>query len=66
MNKVIKELVEDAELELTAAEANELAELLIHEMRSVIQAAAKDTPLELCGYLLQLDEAIKDHFMIDK
>ena len=66
MNKVIKELVEDAGLEPTDAQAHELAELLICEMRNVISVAAKNTPLELCGYLLQLDEAIKDHFMLDQ
>jgi hypothetical protein len=38
------------------------AELIVEECRSVVSRVYRNTPLELCGPLLTVDEKIAEHF----
>lgn len=60
LNKRVQELLieagySDNELD---PRANKLIELLIEECRDIVAEVYRKTPIEICGYLLSVDEEI--------
>jgi len=66
MNERIQELAEQAGFDQHHAEYDtrikQFAELVVEECRNVVTEVYRNTPLELCGPLLTVDEEIAKHF----
>jgi len=69
MNDRIKELAKQAAKEMnetgTYTESKfqeKFAELIVEECRNIVIEVYRNTPLELCGSLLIVDEKISEHF----
>ena len=66
MNDKFKELAEQADLHATLyfrkEQLRKFSELLVEECRNVVSDVYRNTPLELCGPLLTVDEEILNHF----
>lgn len=61
MNQRIKELAEQTGIP-SSSTLEKFAELLIEEVRTVVDEAYQNSPLECCGFLISLDQAILKHF----
>ena len=46
----------------SVVKAREFAELIVEECRNIVIEVYRNTPLELCGSLLIVDEKISEHF----
>lgn len=64
MNQRLRELMLEAGYAAPelAARAGKLAELIVEDCRNVVSEVYRNTPLELCGPLLDADEKIAEHF----
>lgn len=69
MNEEIRRLIKESDLDLHkywnddgSNSLEEFAELILEECRKVLTEEYQKTPIQCCGHLLRLDEAILEHF----
>jgi hypothetical protein len=67
MNERIRELITESETEYSTLyepsyDMEKFAKLIVEECRNVVSDVYRNTPLELCGPLLTVDEEILNHF----